>query len=66
MSAQQSIPFRPEIVVDLFAGGGGGKRLPKYAQVRMCGNSVCPPIACAIVAENWVEMARTEGVGNVA
>ncbi|HCP79394.1 MAG TPA: type II restriction endonuclease subunit M, partial [Pusillimonas sp.] len=22
-----------------------GKRLPKHAQVRMCGNSVCPPLA---------------------
>lgn len=26
----------------------GGKRLTKTAQVRMCGNSVCPPIAAAV------------------
>ena len=25
-----------------------GKRLSKTAQVRMCGNSVCPPIAAAV------------------
>lgn len=29
-----------------------GKRLTKTAQVRMCGNSVCPPIARALVAAN--------------
>lgn len=72
MNAHHSIPFRPEIIVDLFAGGGGastgigGKRLPKAAQVRMCGNSVCPPIARAIVAANWVEMAHIEEVAHVA
>jgi DNA (cytosine-5)-methyltransferase 1 len=32
-----------------------GERLSKAAQVRMCGNSVCPPIARAIVAANLVE-----------
>jgi DNA (cytosine-5)-methyltransferase 1 len=30
-----------------------GRPLPKSAQVRMCGNSVCPPIAAAIVAANF-------------
>jgi DNA (cytosine-5)-methyltransferase 1 len=29
-----------------------GKPLTKTAQVRMCGNSVCPPVAAAIVAAN--------------
>ncbi len=29
-----------------------GKRLTKTAQIRMCGNSVCPPAARAIVAAN--------------
>lgn len=29
-----------------------GKRLTKTAQVRMCGNSVCPPIAEAVVRAN--------------
>lgn len=30
----------------------GGKPLTKTAQVRMCGNSVCPPIAAALVRAN--------------
>jgi DNA (cytosine-5)-methyltransferase 1 len=35
-----------------------GKRIPltKTAQVRMCGNSVCPPLAAALVAANLPEM----------
>lgn len=32
-----------------------GKPLPKHAQVRMVGNSVCPPIAEALVRANYVE-----------
>lgn len=32
--------------------GIGGKALSKTAQVRMAGNSVCPPIAAALVAAN--------------
>lgn len=35
--------------------GADGRPLPKDAQVRMCGNSVCPPLACAIVAANYSE-----------
>jgi DNA (cytosine-5)-methyltransferase 1 len=31
-----------------------GKPMTKTAQVRMCGNSVCPPLAAAIVAANYV------------
>ncbi|MCY0858626.1 DNA cytosine methyltransferase [Cupriavidus sp. D39] len=34
-----------------------GKRLPKHAQVRMCGNSVSPPMAAALVRANVPEMA---------
>ena len=30
-----------------------GKPLTKKAQVRMCGNSVCPPIAAALVSANY-------------
>lgn len=30
-----------------------GVALTKSAQVRMCGNSVCPPIACALVKANF-------------
>lgn len=33
------------------------RRLPKHAQVRMCGNSVCPPLAAALVRANLPEMA---------
>ena len=35
--------------------GHDGRALPKDAQVRMCGNSVCPPLAKAIVAANYSE-----------
>jgi DNA (cytosine-5)-methyltransferase 1 len=35
--------------------GADGRVLPKHAQVRMCGNSVCPPLARAIVAANYIE-----------
>ena len=33
-----------------------GKRLPKRAQVRMCGNSVSPPMAAALVRANVPDM----------
>lgn len=35
--------------------GADGRVLSKAAQVRMCGNSVCPPLARAIVAANYSE-----------
>ena len=35
--------------------GADGKPLSKADQVRMCGNSVCPPLAKAIVAANYVD-----------
>lgn len=34
-----------------------GKPLTKTAQVRMCGNSVCPPLAAAIVRANYTDAA---------
>lgn len=37
-----------------------GLTLTKTAQVRMCGNSVCPPLATALVAANLTEMAVTK------
>jgi len=37
--------------------GPDGKPLTKTAQIRMCGNSVCPPIAAAIVRAQLVEAA---------
>jgi DNA (cytosine-5)-methyltransferase 1 len=33
-----------------------GKRLAKHAQVRMCGNSVCPPMAAALVSANLPDL----------
>jgi len=64
---QIKLDLGSELVIDLFAGGGGaslgieqgigedGKtvRLTKSDQVRMCGNSVCPPIARALVEANF-------------
>ena len=38
--------------------GADGKPLTKTAQVRMCGNSVCPPLSCAIVSANYAEAAK--------
>ncbi len=35
--------------------GAAGEPVSKTAQVRMCGNSVCPPLARAIVAANFCE-----------
>ena len=35
--------------------GADGRPLTKTAQVRMCGNSVCPPLSQAIVAANYTE-----------
>ena len=35
--------------------GADGRPLTKTAQVRMCGNSVCPPMAKAIVGANYTE-----------
>lgn len=37
--------------------GHDGRVLPKDAQVRMCGNSVCPPLARALVAANYADRA---------
>jgi DNA (cytosine-5)-methyltransferase 1 len=38
--------------------GADGRVLSKAAQVRMCGNSVCPPVAAAIVRANFVELEQ--------
>ncbi len=40
--------------------GADGRRLPKDAQVRLCGNSVCPPIARALVESNVGELREIE------
>ena len=38
--------------------GADGRVLPKDAQVRMCGNSVSPPPAEALVRANYSEIAE--------
>ena len=40
--------------------GADGRVLPKSSQVRMCGNSVCPPIAAAVVRANYRERQGME------
>lgn len=48
--------FPPDYIIDR---GADGRALTKTAQVRMCGNSVCPPMARALVLANYAE-ARAE------
>lgn len=44
--------------------GVDGRRLTKGAQVRMCGNSVCPPLAASLVRTNCPDMiVRDEAIG---
>ena len=38
----------------------GGRPLSKTAQVRMCGNSVCPPLAAALVRANCGHLLAAE------
>ncbi len=40
--------------------GPSGKPLTKTAQIRMCGNSVCPPLAAALVRANYEQPAAAE------
>lgn len=51
--------FPEDYVIDR---GAGGKRLPKDAQVRACGNSVCPPLARALVEANVGEIKRMDAL----
>lgn len=41
--------------------GADGKPFPKYLQVEMCGNSVCPPVPKALVQANYFEFADAYG-----
>jgi DNA (cytosine-5)-methyltransferase 1 len=36
------------------------KRLSKSVQVRLCGNSVCPPLAAALVTAQFVQQSKAE------
>lgn len=40
--------------------GADGRTLSKAAQVRMCGNSVCPPLAQALVRVNYAKQANQQ------
>ena len=40
--------------------GAAGEPITKTAQVRMCGNSVCPPLARALVAANYAEVQQQQ------
>lgn len=52
----------PESYITEWGINPEGKRitLTKSAQVRMCGNSVCPPLAAALVRANLSELAITK------
>lgn len=49
--------FQDSYIIDR---GADGRPLTKEAQVRMCGNSVCPPVAAAIVRANYSDVAMRE------
>lgn len=49
--------FPANYIIDRLADG---TRLSKAARVRMCGNSVCPPMAAALVRANMVEQIEQE------
>ncbi len=49
--------FPLEYIIDR---GADGKPLTKTAQVRMIGNSVCPPVAEALVRANFVHEAKIQ------
>jgi DNA (cytosine-5)-methyltransferase 1 len=44
----------------IIESGADGRMFTKTAQVRMCGNSVCPPVAAAVVRANYrdIELER--------
>jgi len=47
--------FPDDYIIDQ---GADGRPMTKTAQVRMCGNSVSPPIARAIVSANYIDIER--------
>jgi DNA (cytosine-5)-methyltransferase 1 len=50
--------FPADYVIDPI--GPSGKPLTKTAQIRMCGNSVCPPLAAALVRANYAAPVPAE------
>lgn len=55
--------FPEDYVIDF---GANGRALPKDAQVRACGNSVCPPVARAVVEANVGRLVQTERTLRIA
>jgi DNA (cytosine-5)-methyltransferase 1 len=51
--------FPESYIIDRTADG---RALSKKAQVRMCGNSVCPPLAAALVRANYTERGALRAV----
>lgn len=49
--------FPESYIIDIIFNG---KQLSKTSQIRMCGNSVCPPIAAAIVKANFKPRRQTQ------
>lgn len=49
--------FPPTYIIEF---DHAGKRMTKTAQIRMCGNSVCPPMSRALVAANFDEPVELE------
>lgn len=56
--------FRDSYIIDRGIDPYSGQQIPlnKTAQVRMCGNSVCPDMAAAIVAANYTTQAIERAV----
>lgn len=54
--------FPEDYIIDPLVsnGKGGYKKLSKTAQVRACGNSVCPPLAAALIGANFSDFENTE------
>lgn len=50
--------FPADYIIDPI--GPSGKPLTKTAQIRMCGNSVCPPLAAALVRANYAQPVAAE------
>jgi len=54
--------FPPDYIIDWGIDPITGEHieLTKTAQVRMCGNSVCPPVAAALVRANYCDASMPE------
>jgi DNA (cytosine-5)-methyltransferase 1 len=54
--------FRAQGFPDTYVIGGKGDALDltQEAQIRMCGNSVCPPLAAALIRANCLDLAVRE------